>query len=162
MTATERSDTTRDEPSRHVVHVALTFEVDDASRLHAEFAAGHAPTAAPLDTLDLPLVHHLVTSIDADLLELHGIRHVATGLPRSRHERPARRDGATVPRHPLQDTPSSLALELGHPGPSRVRAFLREPDDGGPGFAHRHGSHWRLDADEAERVRRRFDDDPVP
>lgn len=160
MTATEQGRAPQRVPTRHVVHVALTFEVGDAERLLGEFAPERAIAAASMQTLDVPLVHHLVASLDADLLELHGIRHVSTRFLRSRRDRAARRDGAVTPRHPGRDTPSSLAAELGHGGPGRVRAFLREPDDGGPDFAHRRGSHWRLDADEAARVRRRFGDDP--
>ena len=156
MTAQDAAVAPRDEPTQHVVHLALTFEVEDAGRLLLEFAEVAAPTVARRRTLEGPLVHHLTASIDADLLELHGIRHVATGLLRTRDS--VRSDAADGARHPHHDTPTSLADELGHRGPGRVRAFLRAPDDEGPAFAHRRSSHWRLDAEDAERVRRRFDD----
>ncbi|GAA2172148.1 hypothetical protein GCM10009846_08940 [Agrococcus versicolor] len=52
-------------------------------------------------------------------------------------------------------TPRELSREIGQPD-RRIRAFLREPDDGGPAFSHTKHKHWSLDPDEAERVRRRF------
>lgn len=54
-------------------------------------------------------------------------------------------------------TPRELSRELGQPD-RRIRAFLREPDDGGPAFTHTKHKHWSLGPDDAERVRRRFAD----
>ncbi|MFC7430866.1 MULTISPECIES: hypothetical protein [unclassified Agrococcus] len=52
-------------------------------------------------------------------------------------------------------TPRELGRELGEPD-RRIRAFLREPDDGGPAFTHMKHKHWSLGPEDAERVRRRF------
>lgn len=52
-------------------------------------------------------------------------------------------------------TPRELGRELGQPD-RRIRAFLREPDDGGPAFSHTKHKHWALGDDDADRVRRRF------
>lgn len=52
-------------------------------------------------------------------------------------------------------TPRELGLELGT-ADRRIRAFLREPDDGGPAFSHTKHKHWSLGADDAARVRKRF------
>lgn len=52
-------------------------------------------------------------------------------------------------------TPRELSRELGEPD-RRIRAFLREPDDGGPPFTHEKHKHWSLGPEDAERVRRRF------
>jgi len=52
-------------------------------------------------------------------------------------------------------TPRELGRELGQPD-RRIRAFLREPDDGGPAFSHTKHKHWSLGPEDADRVRARF------
>ncbi|QCR18817.1 hypothetical protein [Agrococcus sp. SGAir0287] len=52
-------------------------------------------------------------------------------------------------------TPRELGRELGQPD-RRIRAFLREPDDGGPAFTHTKHKHWSLGPEDADRVRKRF------
>jgi len=52
-------------------------------------------------------------------------------------------------------TPRELGRELGQPD-RRIRAFLREPDDGGPSFGHTKHKHWSLGPEDADRVRKRF------
>ena len=52
-------------------------------------------------------------------------------------------------------TPRELSRELGEPD-RRIRAFLRDPDDGGEPFAHTKHKHWSLGPEDAARVRARF------
>ena len=52
-------------------------------------------------------------------------------------------------------TPRELGRELGQPD-RRIRAFLREPDDGGPAFSHTKHKHWSLGPEDAEGDRARF------